>query len=492
MLEPQRMDKVLIVGTRDVMESTINQLHELNLLHLEDYVEEEGYFHIGKPLKAATPLSEKLLKLRSIKSYLGTKEVIPVKEKQDKVQKDLEANLGTLEQIVTKKTSEKSALESELKDFEHRSELLKPYEALGVPLELLFDYETVKVFTGTVTNDIEPAIKGITDNYELFSAPYGKGIVIALVVPKDLEGKVSEALAKNNFIDIEPLHEKGEPAAIRKSIDEGSAKAEASLKTVNAELAELNKKYGHFIMASEELLTMDTQKAEAPLRFATSENTFVIEGWVPTRDFDTFKSSLEKATDESIYVTKIEPEPEAYKGEVDATLDKQIEHHEIDAPVKYNNPKIFNQIQTFIDMYGRPKYDEVDPTMLFAFVFPLFYGFILGDIAYGILILIIGLFMKQKMKYNEGWQILINLFIVCAISSIFFGILFGEFLGYSIAEPLVTNSRQEPSAAGSWDCSHYRPYIRTRFTSARSARSRCRSKGCKPEGRMRVALTYSV
>ena len=79
MLEPQKMDRVLVVGTRDVMESTINKLHELNLLHLEDYVEEEGYFHIGKPLKAATPLSEKLLKLRSIKSYLGTKEVIPKK-----------------------------------------------------------------------------------------------------------------------------------------------------------------------------------------------------------------------------------------------------------------------------------------------------------------------------------------------------------------------------------------------------------------------------
>ena len=131
---------------------------------------------------------------------------------------------------------------------------------------------------------------------------------------------------------------------------------------------------------------------------------------------------------------KIEPEPAAYKGEV---LPGAHEHHEIDAPVKFNNPKIVQQVQTFIDMYGRPKYDEIDPTMLFAIVFPLFYGFILGDIGYGLLIVIIALFMKQKMKYNEGWQILINLFTVCAVSSIFFGILFGEFFGFSIAEPIV-------------------------------------------------------
>ena len=79
---------------------------------------------------------------------------------------------------------------------------------------------------------------------------------------------------------------------------EGEAKAETELKAVNAELADLNNKYGQFIMSSEELLTIDTQKAEAPLRFATSENTFVVEGWVPREDFDRFKSTLEKATDE--------------------------------------------------------------------------------------------------------------------------------------------------------------------------------------------------
>ena len=434
MLEPQKMDRVLIVGTKDVMETTINKLHELNLLHVEDYVEEDAYFHMGKPLKAATPLSEKLLKLRSIKSYLGTKDIIPVKEKQDKVQKDIEANLAPLEKIVTKKTSEKSALESDLKDYERRSELLKPYEALGLPLELLSGYDTVTVFTGTVASDIEPVVKGITSDYELFSAPYDKSLITAVVVPNDVAAKVSEALVKNNFVEIEPLKEKGEPAAIRKSITEGEAKAGTELKAVNAELADLNKKYGQFIMSSEELLTIDTQKAEAPLRFATSENTFVVEGWVPRADFDRFKSTLEKATDDVAFVSKIEPEPAAYKGEV---LPGAHEHHEIDAPVKFNNPKIVQQVQTFIDMYGRPKYDEIDPTMLFAIVFPLFYGFILGDIGYGLLIVIIALFMKQKMKYNEGWQILINLFTVCAVSSIFFGILFGEFFGFSIAEPIV-------------------------------------------------------
>ncbi|CAJ37175.1 V-type ATP synthase subunit I [Methanocella arvoryzae] len=436
MLEPHRMDRVLIVGTKDVMEPTINALHDLNLLHVEDYVAEDEYFQLGKPLKSATPLSEKLLKLRSIKSYLGTKEGTPSKAKKSKVLQELEANLGSLEETVTKKTNEKNALESELKDLEHKSEVLKPYEALGLPLELLSGYESVTVFTGTASEGIENVVKGITTNYELFSAPYGKGNVIALFVPKDDAGKVSEALLKSNFVEIEQLRESGEPAAIRKRIEDGKAQAESKLEKVTGELADLNKKYAQFIVSAEELLSIDTQKAEAPIRFATSESTFVVEGWVPRDDFERLQSTVDKAADGRVYVTKIEPKPGHYEKNAPGTaIDSHDDHHEIDAPVKYNNPKIVSPIQNVIDAYGRPKYNEIDPTMIFAIVFPLFYGFIVGDIGYGLLILILMFALRSVLK-SANLQILIKVMIVCAISSIFFGILFGEFLGFAIAEPI--------------------------------------------------------
>ena len=103
MLEPQRMDRVLIVGTKDVMEATVNALHQMDILHVEDFTEEESYFHLGKPMKSATSLSEKLLKLRSIRSYLGTKEQPLPKEKTERVVKDIEENLSVLETTLTRK-----------------------------------------------------------------------------------------------------------------------------------------------------------------------------------------------------------------------------------------------------------------------------------------------------------------------------------------------------------------------------------------------------
>ncbi|MCD1295989.1 V-type ATP synthase subunit I [Methanocella sp. CWC-04] len=436
MLEPQRMDKVLIVGSKEVMETTINTLHDINLLHMEDYTEEEEYFRIGKPLKSATSLSEKLLKLRSIKSYLGTNagKYYP-KQSREKVLKDLEANLTALESSVTQKMSEKSSLESEQKELAHREELLKPYEALGLSVDLLRGYENINVYIGTVPGDIEPVIKDITDKYEIFSAPYGKGNVVALLVEKSFAPKISEALMKNDFVEVEQLHESGDPAVIKKDLEEKKANMTAKLEVVNKELAELNQKFADFIMSSEELLAIDTQKAEAPLRFATSDNTFVIEGWVPKVDFPALKDTLSKATNDKVYITIIEPVHEKYSTEIEVGEHPE-EHKEVDAPVKYNNPKIFRPIEAFTDLYGRPRYDEIDPTMIFAIVFPLFYGFILGDIAYGSILLLLGLLLKVKLKHNEGIQILINVMLVCAVSSIFFGILYGEFLGFAIAEPI--------------------------------------------------------
>lgn len=423
------MDRVLIVGTKDVMEKTINTLHDLDVFHVEDYTAEGEYFHIGKPLKAATSFSEKLLKLRSIRSYLGTKGNVDFKEKRAKVTADIEKELAPLESSLASRMNEKSALETAIKDADHREELLKPYEALGLPLDLLYGYENVAVLTGTAPGDIEPIVKAATGDYEVFSAPYGKGVIAAVCVPKDAAPRVSESLLKADFIEVEPLREAGDPAAIKKALLDRKSELAARLDRITKDIQEYNKKYAQFILASEELLTIDTQKAEAPLRFATSDNAFVIDGWVPKKDFEAFKRDLLKATGDAVFVTTTEPEPSAYPGETDA----HAEHHEVNAPVKYANPKWMNPAQAFIDLYARPQYDEIDPTAIFFIIFPLFYGFILGDMGYGLVLLIGGYAVKRMLKNSEGFQILTTLLIICSLSSIFFGVLFGEFMGYNMA-----------------------------------------------------------
>jgi V/A-type H+-transporting ATPase subunit I len=427
------MDRVLIVGTKDVLEPAINALHEMNLVHLEDYVEEEGYFKIGKPLNVVTSLSEKLLKLRSIKSYLGTKDKPIATEAREKVLRDVDKYLGDLDASVSKKTTERSTLESELKELNRREELLKPYVALDLRPELLGGYENVAVFVGMAPGDLASTVQAITPDYEIFSANYENGRVTAVFVPKAVGPKVSEALLKGGFVEIEPTRDTGDPSAAVKAIESRKAEIKSRVAAIDKELKSLNDEFSKFILASEELLSIDTQKAEAPLRFATSDNTFVVDGWVPVNDFEKLKAGMAKATGDRVFVTKIEPEPEKYEREHVADSDKHLVHHEVNAPVKYNNPAYMGPLQAFIDLYSRPKYNEIDPTILFFIGFPIFYGFILGDVGYGLLLLIIGIVLMRVLKHSPGFQILTKTLLMCATSSIIFGILFGEFLGFTLS-----------------------------------------------------------
>jgi V/A-type H+-transporting ATPase subunit I len=76
-----------------------------------------------------------------------------------------------------------------------------------------------------------------------------------------------------------------------------------------------------------------------------------------------------------------------------------------------------------------PKYGTIDPTPFIAIFFPIFFGSIVGDVAYGIIILISAIIVRYKYKERLFLFNLSQIFIISSIYTIFFGFLYGEFLG---------------------------------------------------------------
>ena len=173
------------------------------------------------------------------------------------------------------------------------------------------------------------------------------------------------------------------------------------------------------LVACDELLTADVERAEAPLRFATTEVTFISEGWVPDDRADEIQKALIRATGGRIYIEELEIEDDAR------------------VPVEYDNPPFAAPAQLLVDLYGRPRYSELDPTLLVAIVFPIFFGLILGDVGYGAILLAMSLGLRRFLK-GEGMRSLLKVGTYAGVSSIVFGILYSEFLGYSLPwEPLI-------------------------------------------------------
>jgi V/A-type H+-transporting ATPase subunit I len=153
------------------------------------------------------------------------------------------------------------------------------------------------------------------------------------------------------------------------------------------------------------------EQKEIPLRFATTEQAFVAEGWIPAPEADGFVSALHSALGGKVFVTELPME--------------EVTDH---PPVEYDNPSFARPAELFMDVYSRPRYTEIDPTILVSIVFPIFFGLIVADVAYGLIFLALSFGLRRFLSGPEGRMLLINL-RNASLASIAFGIIFSEFLG---------------------------------------------------------------
>jgi V/A-type H+-transporting ATPase subunit I len=432
MSRPKEMTRAVIVGHKNILKETIDALHDTNLFHVEDFVEDESGFKISKPFSNAEEVSKKLVKIRSIANYLGIDSKKPVVQKADSVLRDLDSKLNELDRTISAKTETISQLEIELKDLDSQKKEILPFMSINLDFDYYRGYENLKVFAGTVKGSLDGSqISSITNAYELYFDPQSKTVV--LFVAKNDADKVYELLQGLGFKELRVPERGGVPSELLRSIEQRQAEVTRRIESLKAEIDSLKASYADFILASDEVLSIESQKAELPLRIATSANAFVIDGWTPTEDFDKIVSVVNSATNGKAYVTSLE-----------------VHHEEEDhAPVEYNNSKVVAPMQQIMDLYSRPKYTEIDPSSAIFITFPLIYGMILGDIGYALILLAMALAIKTLVK-SDAVKPLMNILIYCQIWSIIFGVLYGEFLGFSLAS-LHTAHGVMPGLIPGWE-----------------------------------------
>jgi V/A-type H+-transporting ATPase subunit I len=432
MSRPKEMTRAVIVGHKTILKETIDALHDSNLFHIEDFVEDESGFKISKPFKNAEDVSKKLVKIRSIANYLGIESKKPVVQKTDSVLRELDSKLNELDRAISAKTETISQLENELKDLESQKREILPYLSISLDFEYYRGYENLKVFAGTVKGSLEESqISSITKAYELYFDPQSRATV--LFVAKNDADKVYELLQGLGFKELRVPERGGVPSELLRFVEQKEAEVTRNIESLKGEIESLKAKYADFILASDEVLTIESQKAELPLRIATSANAFIIDGWTPTEDFDKLVSVVNSATNGKAYISSLEVH----------------EEEEEDAPVEYNNSKVVAPMQEVMDLYSRPRYTEIDPSSAIFITFPLIYGMILGDIGYALILATLALAIKTLVK-SEAVKPLMNILLYCQIWSLIFGVIYGEFLGFSLAS-LHTPEGSIPGLIPGWN-----------------------------------------
>jgi V/A-type H+-transporting ATPase subunit I len=164
----------------------------------------------------------------------------------------------------------------------------------------------------------------------------------------------------------------------------------------------------------------------------------MIEGWVPEHRFDALTQALVKATDDKVFVTRLETAASTLAHGADG---HEAEHHaapedDDGPPVKLHNKGAPGSYELITDTYSRPKYREVDPTLFLFWGFPFMYGFMLGDIAYGIILALLikgGVFNKAFNFFGfESKKQLNRILLHSAVWSVMFGVVYAEFFGMEL------------------------------------------------------------
>ena len=100
-------------------------------------------------------------------------------------------------------------------------------------------------------------------------------------------------------------------------------------------------------------------------------------------------------------------------------------------PTKTKNRKLVKPFEFVTNMYSVPRYNEIDPNYFVGIFFSLYFGFIMADIGYGIILTLIGLCLSLKKGKNTGMKELMRVIAIGGACSIIFGIFFGSFFGYT-------------------------------------------------------------
>ena len=289
-----------------------------------------------------------------------------------------------------------------------------PWQQLPLPLETLGTQHT-RILLGTVPaqTDLEALRAKVFEaadevQLEQISADQ-QSLYLLVFVHKCAAEAVGAALREAGFALTTFDGVQGTAAENIRRTDEAIAACEQQDAEKLADLTALAAQKPALQLAFDRC-TQEIAKAQAADRLVHSEKTFCLGGWVPCEDVGKLEALLSgfccawELTD---------PAPEEYP----------------DVPVKLKNNKLTWPLNMVTEMYSLPAYDGVDPNPLMAPFFILFYGIMMADMGYGLLMILASIIITKKSRPKGTSGQMFGLMFSCGISTFLMGALTGGFFG---------------------------------------------------------------
>ncbi|MDG6256612.1 MAG: V-type ATP synthase subunit I [Methanomicrobiaceae archaeon] len=429
-----KMKGILVVGPRKEFHNIVDVLYHTGTLHLEDVTDRLSPRTIGlKRWKTeyGDDITALLVKIGGVIRTLPATRVD--REQEHEIYETLYwmehgALVDRVNEVFRKLETTTRDLAARKSDLQFRVAALERYEKtirkiqpLEEQLPFLEGFEVTVLLIQKEFEDviglIGEELEQITDDqFELISAEIDEETIATITVFSKRHADAFHAFiySKNvNEVRLPPEY-MGRPFnEVLELIDEQTRQANAERDSVNEQLASLSEEWYLELSVLEKILIDKKKEIDAFGHFGYTDHTCMVMGWVPEKYLAATSDALARTFGNRVVVTELSLSRDDYNL----------------APTLYENPRIVKPFEFLMQLVRPPKYLEVDPSPFLAIFFPLFFGLMVGDIGYGLVILGFGLIMRRRFSDLEWLRSLMNIMIICSIPTIFFGFLYGEFFG---------------------------------------------------------------
>ncbi len=417
----EKMKFLSISGPKDDIDRVVDQYLSRYEIHLENALSELKTVRDLRPFTENNPYRTEYQRAADLAApYLNSSLPAP--------SPDMDADkaalvIKELDQLVTELNAEKESKKTELKTLQDSLNKVLPFVGLDYNIKQILQFKYIKFRFGRISREYyEKFSSFVYDTIDtiLFTCREDDNYVWLLYfVPDRLADKVDAIYASMHF---ERFY----------LPDEYTGTPEEACDLLNQQIASLTNE----IKDLEQRIISETENRKSALLSAYSRlDTF-------TRNFDIRKmAACTKHEEHTFYILcgwMAEDDAARFQKEIAEDEDTfcivENDHKNLlnGPPTKMKNPKLFKPFEMFIQMYGLPAYNEIDPTILIGITYSFLFGFMFGDVGQGLCLLVGGFLLYRFKKMN-----LAAIISCCGFFSTIFGFMFGSIFGFEdIIEPL--------------------------------------------------------
>ena len=419
-----KMKRLRLVALRDDQEALLRQLQRLGCVEISQRPEDEPALSAFPPPdgaalnEARNNAAELKTALDTVRRYVNAKGGLftprPVVSEQELFDNGAYAASLDCARRVNSAARRITELRAEENKLRGEKQLLAPWLPLDTPLDAQ-DTREARVQFGTVPGrfPLEAVVSAVAGASELAQLLPGASDSDAhhllLICHKSAWGDVSAALKEFGWSAVNLKGWTGSAKENDRKLDGRLAQLAKELEAESSAITALGGQKDALERALDRV-DQDISREENRARLIDTDAAFLLDGWLPAENEGELKTALG-----------------GFQCAWEITTPTPAEYPQV--PIKLKNNPITAPFNSITEMYAMPAYDTVDPNPLMAPFFIVFFGFMMNDIGYGLLMVLGTAFFLKKARPKGGMRDMMAMFFMCGISSIFWGCLTGGFFG---------------------------------------------------------------